>query len=239
MKPHVIYKMRRDFTPSAAEKARYHPGVIVSFQPCGVIDQGVGDPAADTEWMLDNYVRNWAKVHHTGRRLLVYDSAAAHLTPAVKEAIAQTDTSLAIIPGGLTSVLQTLAQGTDNPAADTDFIFVYRHHYQRIAFEWADKNPDVKLTAETRRILGTHFTAQAYEAALERVDIARSFSNRGYVWPTDDGSHIKLRELPSYSYDPFAPLLRLPAPQLASSSAPPAGQTPKKQRQATLDGFRR
>ena len=146
MKPHVIYKMRRDFTPSAAERARYHPGVEVSFQPCGVIDQGEGNPAVDTEWMLDNYVKNWAKVHHTGRRLLVYDSAAAHLTTGVKDAIAATDTSLVVIPGGLTSVLQSLAQGTGNPVTDTDFIFVCRHHYQRIAFEWADKNPDVKLT---------------------------------------------------------------------------------------------
>ena len=159
--------MRRDFTPSAAELSRYHPDVVVSFQPCGVIDQGERDPDADTEWMLDNFVKNWAKVHHTGRRLLVYDSAAAHLTSAVKNAIAATDTSLAVIPGGLTSVLQSLAQGTCNPAPDTDFIFVYRHHYQRIAFEWADKNPDAKLIAETRRILGTHFTAQASRSFLE------------------------------------------------------------------------
>ena len=28
-----------------------------------------------------------------------------------------------------------------------------------------------------------------------------SFKKRGYIWPTSDGSHIDLRELPGYQYD--------------------------------------
>ena len=69
------------------------------------------------------------------------------------------------------------------------------------------------LCASGRRVLGTHLTAKAYQAALEKVNIARSFVSRGCVWPTEDGSHINLRELPAYRYDPTAPLLRLLLPK--------------------------
>ena len=194
VKPHVIYKMRCDFDPSPAEKAQYHPGVAVSFQPAGVVD---------TQWMLKNFIATWKKEATPDPRFLVYDSASAHLTAPVKEALKETSTTLAVIPGGLTSILQTL---------DTDFIFVYRHEYQKIAFEWADNNLDSRLTSSMRRILGTHFTAKAYEAALKKVNVAQSFTNRGYLWPTEDGSHIRLRELPAYKYDSSAALLRLKAP---------------------------
>uniref|UniRef100_A0A7S4G397 Uncharacterized protein n=1 Tax=Eutreptiella gymnastica TaxID=73025 RepID=A0A7S4G397_9EUGL len=30
---------------------------------------------------------------------------------------------------------------------------------------------------------------------------AESFKKRGYIWPTSDGSHIDLGELPGYQYD--------------------------------------
>ena len=101
-----------------------------------------------------------------------------------------------MIPGGLTPILQSL---------DCDFIYVYRHNYQLVADEWACKNPNIKLTAAHRCILGTHFTAAAHKYAISVVDIAASFKKRGYIWPTADGSHIQLRELPGYKYE--APLL--------------------------------
>ena len=41
----------------------------------------------------------------------------------------------------------------------------------------------------------------AYKHALSVVNIAESFKKRGYIWPTCDGSHIDLRELPGYQYD--------------------------------------
>ena len=47
----------------------------------------------------------------------------------------------------------------------------------------------------------THFTAAAYKHALSVVNIAELFKKRGYNWPTSDGSHIDLRELPGYQYD--------------------------------------
>ena len=94
----------------------------------------------------------------------------------------------------------------------TDFIFVYRHYYKLFSSEWEDKNLNTKLTAVGRRILGTHLTAMAYKKALDQVNIAESFLKRGYLWPTTDGSHIFLRELQGYRYDPAAPLLWLVRP---------------------------
>ena len=41
-------------------------------------------------------------------------------------------------PRGLTGILQRL---------ECDFIFVYRHHYKKMADEWACKNSNTKLTA--------------------------------------------------------------------------------------------
>ena len=142
IKPFIIYKLKDNFKPSAAEKAKYNKDVIVTFQKCGVID---------TDWMVRNYLPNWG-CGHQQRRFAIYDSATAHITQAVKDGFARANTSVAVIPGGLTAILQSL---------DCDFIFVSRHHYQRVADEWACKNPNLKLTAAQRRILGTHFTAAA------------------------------------------------------------------------------
>ena len=93
----------------------------------------------------------------------------------------------------MTSILQSL---------DTDFIFVYRHWYTCFANEWEIANLGTKLCAVSRCILGTHLTARAYARALEQVNIAESCLTWGYLWPTSDGSHIKLRELKSYQYNP-------------------------------------
>eukprot|EP00667_Euglena_gracilis_P013873 EG_transcript_14337 len=61
---------------------------------------------------------------------------------------------------------------------------------------------------------------------------------RGYLWPTDEGSHIKLREVKGYVYDPFAPLLRLPVPKSLAPAAFEARAPPQK-RKLTQSSFTR
>ena len=189
IKPFIIYQMKDNFRPSTAEKARGNKGVIVIFQKCGVID---------TDWMVRNYLPNRGCAQQQ-RRFAMYDCATAHVTEAVNDGFARANISVAIIRGGLTAIVQS---------PDCDFIFVYRHHYQHVADEWACKNPNLKLTAAQRRIWGTHFTAVAYKHALAIVNIGDSFKKRGYIWPTSDGSHIiiiiishDLRELSGYQHD--------------------------------------
>ena len=151
--------MKDTFKPSAAELSKYNKDVTVTFQKCGVID---------TNWMLRHYLPKWGP-RPRKRRFVVYDSATAHVTQAVKDAFANQNTSIAVIPGSLIAILQSL---------DCDFIFVYRHHYQKVADEWACKNSNTKLTAAYRWILGTHFTAAAYKYAISIVNIAESFKKR-------------------------------------------------------------
>ena len=94
-----------------------------------------------------------------------------------EDAFANQNTSIVVILGDLTAILQSL---------DCDFVFVHRHHYQKMADEWACKNSNTKLIAAQRQMLGTHFTAAAYKYAIFVVNIAESFKRCGYIWPTAD-----------------------------------------------------
>lgn len=55
-----------------------------------------------------------------GRRksLLVYDAFEAHVTDTVKAAFKRENTDLAVIPGGLTSILQPLDVSLNKPFKD-------------------------------------------------------------------------------------------------------------------------
>ena len=104
-----------------------------------------------------------------------------------------------------------------------------------MADEWAFKNSNTKLTAAQRWILGTHFTAAAYKYAISVVNIAESFKKRGYIWPTADGSHIQLRELPNYKYDVSSALIWFRAtcvPEADNSAEQPPAK--KKRAQSSL-----
>ena len=179
IKAFIIHKMKDNFKPCATEKWKYKKDIIVTFQKCGVID---------TDWMVRNYLPHWGRTQDKGR-FAIYDSATAHVTQAIEDGFARSNASIAVILGGLIAILQSL---------DCDFIFVYRHHYQHVADEWACRTQILS----SMRILGTHFTNAAYKHALSVVTIAALFKKRGYMWPVSDGGHINLRELPAYRYDP-------------------------------------
>ena len=131
-----------------------------------------------------------------------------------------------MIPGGLAALLQSF---------DGDFIFVHRHQYLKVADQWASKNLKTKRTAAQRQILGTHFTAAAYKHANSVVNIAESFKRLGYIWPTPDGSHIQLWELPNYKYDVSSALICFrakPVPEADNAAEQPPAK--KKRAQPSL-----
>ena len=69
---------------------------------------------------------------------------------------------------------------------------------------------------------------------MMRGNIAESFKKRGYIWPTSDGSHIDLRELPGYQYDANDALIWF-RPKRALECENANEQRPaKKQAQASL-----
>ena len=66
------------------------------------------------------------------------------------------------------------------------------------------------------------------------ANIAESFKKRGYIWPTFDGSHIDLTELPGYQYDANDALIWF-RPKRALECENANEQCPaKKQAQASL-----
>ena len=78
------------------------------------------------------------------------------------------------------------------------------------------------------------FCARAWELTLQNVDPEASFSKLGYVWPTEDGSHIQLCALLEYEYDPSAELIQFVNPP----DPPVAEERPaKKQRQLGIRSF--
>ena len=89
-------------------------GVVASAQQKGWMD-------ADQTKIWIEKVKVWrSRLGGLGRRrgLLVYDVFEAHVTESVKAAIARENTNLAVIPGGLTSLLQPLDVSLNKPFKD-------------------------------------------------------------------------------------------------------------------------
>ena len=86
---------------------------------------GVVAPAQQKSWMDADQMKIWiekvwrSRLGGLGRRcLLVYDVFEAHVTESVKAAIARENMNLAVIPGGLTLLLQPLDVSLNKPFKD-------------------------------------------------------------------------------------------------------------------------
>ena len=74
-------------------------------------------------WMDESGVKEWIRqcllrTPHNEQSLLVWDSYRAHLTDEVKEDLNRRKIDVAVIPGGLTPVLQPLAKCLNKPFKD-------------------------------------------------------------------------------------------------------------------------
>lgn len=79
---------------------------IISYQKKAWVDEGQ---------MLKWIKEVWVKYTKKAPSLLFYDTFSAHLTDAVKESFKQCNTTVVLIPGGLTSVLQPLDVSINKP----------------------------------------------------------------------------------------------------------------------------
>ena len=106
LKPMVIFKRK------TIPKINNTHGVVVSAQEKG--------------WMDSNQMKTWiekawrSRLGGLGRRksLLVYDAFEAHVTDTVKASLKRENTDIAVIPGGLTSILQPLDVSLNKPFKD-------------------------------------------------------------------------------------------------------------------------
>ena len=71
-------------------------------------------------WMDEQGIREWIRqsLPRAERSLLVWDSFRAHLTDSVKDDLKQRNIDVAVIPGGLTPVVQPLDKCLNKPFKD-------------------------------------------------------------------------------------------------------------------------
>ncbi|KAF4093698.1 hypothetical protein AMELA_G00004910 [Ameiurus melas] len=98
--PMVIFKRK------TLPREKFPAGVIIKANPKGWMDE-----EKMSEWLREVYVRRPDGFSHKSPSLLICDSIRAHLTDTVKTQVKQTNSELAIIPGGLTKELQPLDIG--------------------------------------------------------------------------------------------------------------------------------
>ena len=105
--PYVIFKRK-----TIPKSLKFVPGVIVRAHPKGWMDE---------TGVLDWFNCVWNKrpgAMLKPKALLVWDSFRAHLTQGANKAAAKLETDLAVIPGGLTSILQPLDVSINKPFKD-------------------------------------------------------------------------------------------------------------------------
>lgn len=103
VKPLVIFKGKRD------------PKVATDHVKVTVQEKGWIDESGCLNWIRDSF----PKRKNNSRRLLVWDSCRVHLTDAVKKELRKRNIDAAVIPGGMTPVLQPLDVGINKPLKDS------------------------------------------------------------------------------------------------------------------------
>ncbi|CAM4731030.1 unnamed protein product [Leuciscus chuanchicus] len=100
--PMVIFKRK------TLPKENFPAGVVIKANPKGWMDE-----EKMSEWLREIYVKRLGGFFHTAPSPLIYDSMRAHIIDAVKKQVKQTNSELAVIPGGLTKELQPLDIGVN------------------------------------------------------------------------------------------------------------------------------
>lgn len=114
LKPMVIFK--RKLLP----KIKFPPGILVHVQEKGWMDeQGV------KLWLRQIWDRRPGNFNN--RSLLVWDMFRSHLTDKVKQDLKDTRTQAAVIPGGLTSILQPMDVSLNKP---------FKHNLRKLWNDW-------------------------------------------------------------------------------------------------------
>ena len=93
-------------------KEKFPPGVIISVQPKGWMDE-----SGVQQWITELWLQHPSAA--LGKKsLLVWDMFRTHLIEEVKDRLKSVDTTMAVIPGGLTSLVQPLDVCLNKPFKD-------------------------------------------------------------------------------------------------------------------------
>ena len=102
--PMVIFKRK------TLPREKFPAGIVVRCNAKGWMDE-----ATMIDWIDSCFVKRPGGFSHTSTSLLVVDSIRAHLTDSVKDHLRKTNSSLTIVPGGLTKLLQPLDISVNKP----------------------------------------------------------------------------------------------------------------------------
>ena len=106
LEPMVIFKRK------TKPKITFPPGVLVHFHEKGWMDEG-----GVKLWIEKIWNRQPGGMRNE-RSLLIWDMFRSHITANSKTRLARNNTDIAVIPGGLTSVLQPLDVSLNKPFKD-------------------------------------------------------------------------------------------------------------------------
>ena len=113
LKPMIIFKRK---TPpkwlNSKGQNGFPSGVVIHWNEKGWMDE-----AACLKWIKEVWGLRPGHLRNP-KSLLVWDHFAAHLTDGVKQKVRQYNTNVAVIPGGLTGVLQPLDVSLNKPFKD-------------------------------------------------------------------------------------------------------------------------
>lgn len=159
--PYVVFKRK------TLPKESFPNGIIVRVQKNG--------------WMSDELMVDWVKTVWANRpggllrrkALLVLDSFRGHLTERVKARLAEGRTHLAVIPGGLTSMLQPLDVSINRP---------FKAEFRRLYSEWMaaghhEKTPTGRLRRASLQLVCS-WILNAWRAVSADI-IVKSFKVTG------------------------------------------------------------
>ena len=134
----------------------------------------------NTQYMRDHFIPYLqAQLQNVGGEcIIILDSASAHISQAVLQALRHCGLRYAVIPGGLTMFIQSI---------DTALAALYRSAHHRLYVSHMEHQ--AKLTAAQQRDLFVELCYSGLTAATANLDVPAIFRDLGYI----DPSKAKLR----------------------------------------------
>jgi hypothetical protein len=187
VKPLCIFRGVSDSKLLKAERYLYDKDVVVTFQKKAWCDEKVMEEWLRNQWRFCNADMSDSVLKPMVPRLLVLDAHSIHRTEKIKELYKKLNTTVAMIPGGCTSMLQPLDVCINKPFKDR-VKRLATEHYNRNIEQWS-AHKDFFYSASQRRILITKWVGQAWrELHQDKSEtIIRSFKKCG-ISTAPDGS---------------------------------------------------
>ncbi|KAL6411770.1 hypothetical protein AUP68_04144 [Ilyonectria robusta] len=167
----------------------YHPDVTVAFNKTAYNNEELL-----SQWIEDELSPLASEDNED--TLLVMDAATFHNTEDIKRKLRERNITLALIPGGCTSLVQPLDTAINKPFKQwleeaTDAYVERKEREEGLDFRWS---------VSDKRIMTTHIVAAAIQRLIEKADmVKKAFLNCGISVRPDglEDCFINIKDIPS------------------------------------------